>query len=53
MDSIATRRMGRIIDERLDNGLRVVIEPMHDVAARRRGSWLGPAAETSRLSGRA
>jgi predicted Zn-dependent peptidase len=25
--------MGRIIDERLDNGLRVVIEPMHDVSS--------------------
>ena len=33
MDSIATRQMGRIIDERLDNGLRVVIEPMHDVSS--------------------
>ncbi len=33
MDSIATRQMGRIIDERLDNGLRVVIEPMRDVSS--------------------
>ena len=33
MNSIATRQMGRIIDERLDNGLRVVIEPMRDVSS--------------------
>jgi predicted Zn-dependent peptidase len=33
MSTIATRDMGEILDTRLDNGLRVVIEPMHDVSS--------------------
>ncbi len=33
MNSVTTRRMGRIIDQRLNNGLRVVVEPMHDVSS--------------------
>jgi predicted Zn-dependent peptidase len=33
MNSITARAAGPIIDERLANGLRVVIEPMHDISS--------------------